>query len=189
MNGPSAVVFRVVSCVSWAKSLLRVFAVVRFERRVAVVEFAAEAEHGEGVGHLYAIDATKRGDITQTGKLWQYDEIRRSISTAAVKDGLVYYPDFSGFLHCLDAKTGKQVWKHDMFAAMWSSVLVADGKLYLGDEDGDIVVMQAGREKKILAEPNMGSSVYATVVTANGVMFVMTRNNLYAIQEGAQLKK
>ncbi len=35
----------------------------------------------------------------------------------------------------------------------------------------------------------MGSSVYSTVITANGVMFIMTRNNLYAIQEGAQLKK
>ena len=67
--------------------------------------------------------------------------------------------------------------------------MVADGKVYLGDEDGDVVVMQHGREKKILAETNMDSSVYSTVITANGVMFVMTRNNLYAIQQGAQLKK
>jgi outer membrane protein assembly factor BamB len=173
----------------WPKTRNEVIATPVIVDNVVYIANGQDPEHGEGIGHLYAIDATKRGDITQTGKIWQYDEIRRSISTAAVKDGLVYYPDFSGFLHCLDAKTGKQVWKHDMFAAMWSSVLVADGKLYLGDEDGDVVVMQAGREKKILAEPNMGSSVYSTVVTANGVMFVMTRNNLYAIQEGAQLKK
>jgi hypothetical protein len=33
---------------------------------------------------------------------------------------------------------------------------------------------------------NMGSSVYSTVVTANGAMFIMTRNNLYAIQQGAK---
>jgi hypothetical protein len=61
--------------------------------------------------------------------------------------------------------------------------------VYLGDEDGDVVVLQHGRTKKILAEPNMGSSVYSTVVTANGVMYIMTRNNLYAIQQGAVLKK
>jgi hypothetical protein len=35
----------------------------------------------------------------------------------------------------------------------------------------------------------MGSSVYSTVITSNGVMFIMTRNNLYAIQQGAQLKR
>jgi hypothetical protein len=35
----------------------------------------------------------------------------------------------------------------------------------------------------------MDGAVYSTMVTANGVMYLMTRNQLYAIQEGAQLKK
>ena len=74
------------------------------------------------------------------GAIWHYDKIRRSISTASIKDGIIYYPDFSGFLHALDVKTGKPLWVHDMFAAMWSSTMVADGKVYLGDEDGDVVV-------------------------------------------------
>ena len=69
-----------------------------------------DPEHGEGVGHLYAIDGTKRGDITQTGRVWHFDKIRRSISTASIADGLLYIPDFSGFLHCLDAKTGQEYW-------------------------------------------------------------------------------
>jgi outer membrane protein assembly factor BamB len=173
----------------WPKTRNEVIATPVIVDNVVYIANGQDPEHGEGVGHLYAIDATKRGDITQTGRLWHFDKIRRSISTASVKDGLVYYPDFSGFLYCLDAKTGKEVWMHDMFAAMWSSTMVADGKVYLGDEDGDVVVMQHGRTKKLLAEPNMGSSVYSTVITANGVMYVMTRNNLFAIQQGAQLKK
>ena len=107
-----------------------------------------DPEHGEGVGHFYAIDATKRGDITKTGRVWHYDKIRRSISTAAIADGLVYIPDFSGFLHCLDAKTGQAYWAHDMFAAVWGSPLVVDGKVYLGDEDGDVVVLQAARRRR-----------------------------------------
>ena len=173
----------------WPKTRNEVIATPVIVDNVVYIANGQDPEHGEGTGHLYAIDGTKRGDITQTGLIWHYDKIRRSISTAAVKDGLIYYPDFSGFLHCLDVKTGKPVWTHDMFAAMWSSAVVADGKVYLGDEDGDVVVFQAGREKKLLQENNMGSSVYASVVTANGVMYVMTRNNLYAIQEGAQLRR
>jgi outer membrane protein assembly factor BamB len=156
---------------------------------VVYIANGQDPEHGEGVGHAYAIDGTKRGDITTSGLIWHYDKIRRSISTASVKDGIVYYPDFSGFLHALDAKTGKPFWTHDMFAAMWSSTMVADGKVYLGDEDGDVIVLQHGREKKELATNVMDSSVYSTVVTANGVLYIMTRNNLYAIQEGAQLKR
>ena len=64
--------------------------------------------------------------------------------------------------------------------------MVVDGKVYLGDEDGDVTIFQHGREKKVLGEVNMGSSVYSTVVTSNGVMFVMTRNNLFAIAQGAK---
>ena len=55
-----------------------------------------------------------------------------------------------------------------MFAAVWGSTLVVDGKVYLGDEDGDVVILQAGKTKKVLAEMNMGSAVYATPVPAHG---------------------
>jgi outer membrane protein assembly factor BamB len=140
-----------------------------------------DPEHGEGVGHFYAIDATKRGDITQSGRIWHYDKIRRSISTAAVADGLLYISDFSGFLHCLDAKTGQPYWTHDTLAAVWGSPIIADGKVYLGDEDGDIIVLQHGKEKKVLAEINMGSAVYATPVPAHGTLFVNNRNQLFAL--------
>ena len=49
---------------------------------------------------------------------------------------------------------------HDLTSAIWGSALVVDGKVYLGNEDGDIVILQAGKEKKVLATMNMGSAVY-----------------------------
>ncbi len=72
-----------------------------------------------------------------------------------------------------------------MFAAMWGSPIFIDGKIYIGDEDGDVVVMQAGKELKVLSELNMGSSVYSTPVPANGMLFISNRNMLYALAEGA----
>jgi outer membrane protein assembly factor BamB len=140
-----------------------------------------DPEHGEGVGHFYCIDGTKRGDITQSGLVWQYDKIRRSISTAAIHDGLLYIPDFSGFFHCLDAETGEVQWVHDTFAAVWGSPLVADGKVYLGDEDGDVVILKPGKEEVVLGEMNMGSSVYSSPVPANGMLFIASRNQLFAL--------
>jgi outer membrane protein assembly factor BamB len=140
-----------------------------------------DPENGEGVGHMYAIDPTKRGDITETGRVWHFGDIRRSISTAAVANGLVFISDFSGFLHCLDAQTGKPLWTYDTLASVWGSPLVADGKVYLGDEDGDVVILEAGREMKKVAEINMGNCVYSTPVPANGVLYIMTSSALYAI--------
>jgi outer membrane protein assembly factor BamB len=140
-----------------------------------------DPEHGEGVGHFYAIDPTKRGDITETGRVFHFDKIRRSISTPSIADGLIYIPDFSGYFHCLDADTGREYWVHDLTAAVWGSALVADGKLYLGTEDGDVLVMQTGKEKKVLGTFNMGTAVYGTPVPAHNTLFIMNRNQLYAL--------
>jgi outer membrane protein assembly factor BamB len=167
----------------WPKTRNELIATAVVSDGIVYIANGQDPEHGEGVGHLYAIDATKRGDITESGRIWHYDKIRRSISTGAVHEGILYYPDFSGFLHALDAKTGKPHWVHDMLAAVWGSAIVIDGKVYLGDEDGDVVILQAGKEKKVLAELNMGSSVYATPTPANGALFIMNRNELYALAQ------
>jgi outer membrane protein assembly factor BamB len=160
---------------------------VIYEDRVYIAN-GQDPEHGEGVGHMYCLDATKRGDITKTGLVWHYDKIRRSISTPAIKDGIVYEADFSGFLHAIDAKTGEAYWTHDLFAAIWGSPILIDGKIYLGDEDGDVVILQEGKTKKIIGEMNMGSSVYSTPVPANGTLFIANRNQLFALAEGATPK-
>ena len=70
-----------------------------------------------------------------------------------------------------------------MLAAVWGSPMVINGKVYLGDEDGDMVVLEAAKQKKLVAEMNMGSSVYATPVPANGTLFVMNRNQLWAFAQ------
>ncbi len=167
----------------WPKTRNEVISTpVIYDNKVFIAN-GQDPEHGEGVGHLYAIDATKRGDITQTGRIWHYDKIRRSISTGAIYNGLLFYSDFSGFLHCLDVNTGKPYWVHDMLAAIWSSPMVIDGKVYLADEDGDVAVLEASKEKKVISTNNMGSAVYMTPVPANGMLFLGNRNQLFALAE------
>jgi outer membrane protein assembly factor BamB len=154
---------------------------VIFDNKIYVA-VGQDPEHGEGVGHLYAIDGTKRGDITKDGLVWHHP-FRRTISTVAISDGVIYAANFSGFLHALDLTTGKLLWEHDLLAAVWGSPYVVDGKVLIGDEDGDIAVLQAGRTHELLSEVNMGNSVYSTPVVANGVLYIMTRSRLYAIAQ------
>jgi outer membrane protein assembly factor BamB len=63
---------------------------------------------------------------------------------------------------------------------------VVDGKVYVGDEDGDVFILQAGKQKKVLAEINMGSAVYATAVPAHGTLFLNNRNQLFALTVGGK---
>ena len=166
----------------WPKTRNELIATPVIEKDRVYIGNGQDPEHGEGVGNFYAIDATRRGDITQSGRVWRFSNIRRTVSTAAVKDGLVYISDFSGFLYCLDADTGREIWKHDLFSAVWGSPVAADGKVYVGDEDGDLVVLAQGREKKILAEMSMGGPVYGAVVPARGTLFTNTQKQLFAIK-------
>ncbi len=147
---------------------------------IVYIAVGQDPEHGEGVGHLWAVDASGTGDVTTSHVVWHHP-FRRTISTVAIDDGILYAPNFSGFFHALDLKTGKLLWEYDMLAAVWGSPYVVDGKVMLGDEDGDLTVLKAGREMEVLSEVGFGNVIYSTPVAANGKLYIMTRSHLYAI--------
>lgn len=159
-----------------------------FYKNRIYIAVGQDPEHGEGIGRLLCIDATKTGDITKTGVIWDYRGIHRSISTVSIDPdtGLLFVGDFSGFLHCLDAETGKLYWTHDLKAHMWGSTLVADGKVYAGDEDGDLIVLAAAKNKSVISEVNLGSPVYSTPVVANGTLYISSNTHLYAFHDAAR---
>ena len=122
-----------------------------------------------------------RFDINGDGKVRASERMNRTASSVVAADGLVVAADFSGFAHCLDARTGRPLWVHDLEAAVVASPMVCDGKVYIADEDGDVATFALSREKKLLAEHNFGTSVYSAPVFANGVLYIAARGTLYAI--------
>ena len=159
-----------------------------FYKNRVYVAIGQDPEHGEGVGRLTCWDATKTGDITKSGLIWDFREIKRSLSTVSIdyETGLLFIADFSGFVYCLDAENGKLYWTFDMKSHVWGSTLVADGKVYIADEDGDFVILPARKDfnpkkDKPIFETNLNEPCYATPVFANGVLYVSTPSYLYAI--------
>jgi outer membrane protein assembly factor BamB len=163
---------------------------VIFEDKV-YIGVGQDPEHGEGPGNFWVIDATKKGDVTDTAVLWHVggEEFHRTMSSASIADGLLYIADLSGFVYCFDANTGQKHWTYDAFAAIWGSTFVADGKVYIGDEDGDIAVLRAGKKMELLHEVNMGAAVYTTPAAKDGVIYVASRTKLFAIEGGIPAKK
>jgi outer membrane protein assembly factor BamB len=128
-----------------------------------------DPEHGEGQGRLLCIDATKTGDISKTGVIWDYGatqlvddpkspKINRALSTVSIDGGLVYVGDYAGWVHCVDAETGRLQWKHDSLSHIWGSTLVADGKVFIGNEDGLVNVFNIEAMKKLSADHGGGIS-------------------------------
>jgi len=107
----------------------------------------------------------------------------RALGMPAIHDDVLVIGDFSGLVHCLDARSGRVHWTHDTMSALWGSPLVADGKVYLGTQDGDVLVFQFGKTLNVLAKNNMGGSVHSTPVAAGSVLYVATSTHLFAIAE------
>jgi outer membrane protein assembly factor BamB len=121
-------------------------------------------------------------DLNKNGKLDVAEVFHRCISTVAVKDGLAFAVDMTGIIHCVDAKTGKAYWTHDMLAGSWSSPMIAGDRVYICNDNGEVIVFALAREKKVLAENDMKETIYSTPVVANGVLYIMTKSRLFAIE-------
>jgi outer membrane protein assembly factor BamB len=117
-------------------------------------------------------------DAEKLGRDFYYG---RTMSTAAVHDGLLYTAEVAGYIHCLDAKTGHHYWSQDLKSSIWGSPTWIDGKVYIGTDDGDVWVFPEGKELKEPKKFDMGNSVKSTPVAADGVLYVMTESFLYAL--------
>ena len=137
---------------------------------------------GKRKAWLKCIDATRKGDITNTGEIWSYPLEQHSVSTPAISNGLVYVTDCGKKLHCVDVENGQPYWKHNLKMDSWSSALVADKKVYVGSRGSDFWILEAGKKLNILDSTKLESPIHATPVASNGALYLSTLRRLYAIK-------
>lgn len=88
-----------------------------------------------------------------------------------------------GVFSRVDAKSGEFLFGPERVDGRYFSnpVLVGD-KIYCGSlESGEMVVIQAGKDFKILARNQLGSGINATPAVAEGKMFIRTANHLISV--------
>jgi outer membrane protein assembly factor BamB len=137
---------------------------------------------------LLALKAGGRGDITNSHRLWAFQN-GPDVPTP-VTDGKYFYSiDDRGVVWCLDAKTGQPIYgpqriKSGTYSA---SPVLADGKIYITNEDGLTTVIKAGPQFEVLSENDMGDYCLSSVSISDGQLFIRTTQHLYCI--GKRVKK
>jgi outer membrane protein assembly factor BamB len=137
---------------------------------------------GFGSPVLLAIRPDGDGDITRTHVVWK---ARRSVSltpSPLLVGDEVYIVSDNGVASCLDAKTGAVCWQERIGGAYSASPLYAAAKIYLPNEEGMCIVLQAGREFKVIARNSLGERTLASYAAADGALFIRTEKALYRIQ-------
>ena len=108
------------------------------------------------------------------------------MQTPLIYGDYVYSCTGSGVLNCYDAKTGERHYKQRLGGGrtgFTASPVAADGKIYFASEEGDIYVVQAGPEFKLLAQNPMAEICMATPALSEGVLFIRTQKHLVAVAE------
>jgi outer membrane protein assembly factor BamB len=121
------------------------------------------------------------GPIEPSPKKGRGVHFGRTLSTAAVHEGLVYITEEDGYLHCLDALSGTRVWDYDLQDGVVGSPYWADGRVFVCLEGGTVLIFASGRTANLFATIDMEDIICTTPVAVNGTLYVATRAKLYAI--------
>ena len=140
---------------------------------------------------IFAVRPGARGELTlpagesSAGHVaWSYTGRGSYMPTPLYYDGLVYVLNNNGIFDAYEAATGKEVYRQrlpDVGSGFSASPVAADGLIYLTSEDGDVLVVRAGREFAHVATNKVGELLMATPALSEGVMYVRSVSSLFAI--------
>ncbi|HJQ71197.1 MAG TPA: PQQ-binding-like beta-propeller repeat protein [Blastocatellia bacterium] len=140
---------------------------------------------------IFVVRAGARGDLTLAdGKassdsvVWSRTGRGSYMPTPLVYDGVLYVLANNGLFDAYDLKTGEEVYRQRLplvGSGFSASPVAADGKIYLSNEDGDMLVVAAGRKFAHVATNSMGELLMATPALSDGVMYVRSSSSLFAI--------
>jgi outer membrane protein assembly factor BamB len=140
---------------------------------------------------IFAVRPSARGDVTlpdgrtsSDAIAWSYTGRGSYMPTPLADNGLLYVLANNGVLDAYDVKTGRALYRQRLplvGSGFSASPIAADGKIYLSNEDGDMLVVRAGRTFEHVATNSIGELLMATPALSEGVMYVRGVSSLFAI--------
>ncbi len=135
-------------------------------------------------GPVIALKPDLQGVATdkEESQHWKMDVGTPDVASPVVYQGLVYLAGEGGDLTCIDAENGETLYQKRRFLAgnHRSTPVAADGKIILTSRDGQIYILQAGREFNVLSNRSLDEETTASVAVSDGVIYVRTYEAVYA---------
>ncbi|MHC4178432.1 MAG: outer membrane protein assembly factor BamB family protein [Planctomycetota bacterium] len=103
------------------------------------------------------------------------------VPTPVARGDLLFLLADSGIVTCLDAPTGDIHWQQRIGGNYFSSPVRAGDRIYCISRDGEMVVLAAATEYKLLGRINLEERSHSTPAIADGVMYLRTVSHLMAV--------
>ena len=103
------------------------------------------------------------------------------VTTICTADNLAFLWGDGGIVSCIDVPTGHVHWRQRVGGVFYGSPVRVGDRIYCISLDGDVVVLAASSEYKLLARNSLGEGSQATPAIAGGKMYLRTLSHLISI--------
>jgi outer membrane protein assembly factor BamB len=137
-------------------------------------------------GQMFAVPTDRKGQLTKADELWSSSDYSPDVCTPLAYKGRFYVLDGRRKqMACIEPRTGKVIWANDLpTKTLQASATGADGKIYCVSLTGEVLVLEAGDQYKLLHSTKFpGTGCRATISVSNGQLFLRTDTKLYCIGE------
>lgn len=135
---------------------------------------------GDGGGRRQAV-AIRPGakGVNGAGEVvYQITRVAPYVPTPIVLGDRMFLWGDSGIVTCVKADSGEIVWSERVGGNYFGSPVCVNGKIYALSAKGELVVVEASDQFKILGRSDLGEASHSTPAVANGMMFVRTESHL-----------
>jgi outer membrane protein assembly factor BamB len=139
------------------------------------------ASRGYRSGPYMALRPGGAGDVTATRTVWSVPTGAPYVSSLLYYDGVLYMANDVGVLTAIDAANGVRLWQERVEGVFSASPIAGGGHVYFVSENGDTVVVKAGRTPQIVARNALGERAVASPAASNGRIFIRTDSHLFCI--------
>ncbi len=139
---------------------------------------------------IYAVKTGARGDITLGEDELTNEHIQWSIKRGGaymqsplIYGGYLYNLKGNGSLSVYEAETGELMYKQSLgsVGGFTASGIASDEKVYFCAEKGEVFVIQAGPEYKLLERNSMKDIVMATPAISENIIYFKTQKSVIAV--------
>jgi outer membrane protein assembly factor BamB len=140
---------------------------------------------------IFAIRPGGTGDITPPAGaesashvLWSKTGRGSYMPTPLIYQGILYVLGNAGLFDAYELETGAEIYRQRLEpvgSGFSASPVAADGRIFLSSEDGDIIIVRAGRTFELLGRIPMGEPLMSTPALAGGTFIARGERHLFAI--------
>jgi outer membrane protein assembly factor BamB len=151
------------------------------ERCVASPVLAGElviASEGRGNAGIRCV-AVRPGATPQV--VYEIAKPAPLVPTPVVVGERLFFVTDQGALACVNTTTGAVIWREQVSGNFYSSPVYADGRLYFVTKLGDVLVVAAADQFKLLGRVPLGEKCFATPAISGGLIFFRTYSRIFAL--------